>query len=268
MIDPTLLTQARAGDPASMRRLLREAAPTVQRFATRLCPSPADAEDAQQDALFTLATQLPKYEGRAAFTTWLYTLVRSACGRRRRGLRNQPHSPPEALDDAEALDRSPEEAAAAEELRALVGRALDGMPADYRAVILLRDVEGLPAAEAAEALGLSVEALKSRLHRARRALRDALGPALDPRLATAPDPCPDIAMGLSQKLEGDLFPVDCAAMEAHLARCPRCDRVCAALRAALAQCSGAGTGAAPVDPDTAAAVEATLAAWQKGYMQL
>lgn len=261
MIDPALLTRARDGDPAAMRSLLLEAAPTVQRFATRLCPGAADAEDAQQDALYTLTTQLPQYEGRAAFTSWLYTLVRTACGRRRRGLKHQPHAPEEALEGTAAPGPSPEEHAAGAELRTLVGAALDAMSAEHRAVILLRDVEGLSAAEAAAALGLSVEALKSRLHRARSALREALRPAVEPPLPAAPDGCPDVAARLSEKLEGDLAPVDCAAMEAHLARCPRCDRACASLRAALAQCAGPGT--APVDADTLAAVESALAAWQR-----
>jgi len=260
VIDATLLAQARDGDPRAMRRLLHEATPTVQRFAARLCPGPADAEDAQQDALYTLTTQLPQYEGRAAFTSWLYTLVRTACGRRRRGLKHQPHAPEEALDGTAAPDPSPEEHAADAELRAMLGTALDAMSAEHRAVILLRDVEGLSAAEAAATLGLSVEALKSRLHRARSALREALRPALEPPQPTAPEGCPDVAARLSEKLEGDLAPVDCAAMEAHLARCPRCHRSCAVLRAALAQCAGSGN--TPVDATTAAAVEAALAAWQ------
>jgi RNA polymerase sigma-70 factor (ECF subfamily) len=118
----------------------------------------------------------------------------------------------------------------------IITQALDELSDEYREVILLRDVESLTAPEAAETLGISVDALKSRLHRARQALRDTLRPALEPKVAPAPAGCPDIMLLWSRKLEGELDALDCAEMEKHLAQCPICESACATLKAALGAC--------------------------------
>jgi RNA polymerase sigma-70 factor (ECF subfamily) len=116
------------------------------------------------------------------------------------------------------------------ELFEAIARAVDALPEDYREVIVLRDMEGLTAQDAAAAAGVSVDALKSRLHRARAALREALRPVFE---AAAPPPradCPDVMALWSRKLEGDLSAGDCADMERHLEGCPACGAACSALK--------------------------------------
>ncbi len=135
--------------------------------------------------------------------------------------------------------------------------ALDGLSDEHREVIALRDIEGLSAAEAAEVIGISVDALKSRLHRARDALRQALRPLLEPSWPAAPKAtaswrtaqsagCPDVVALWSKKLEGELRPDDCVAMEKHLEGCTSCAGACDALRRMLAVCQR--SAADPVSP--------------------
>ena len=106
-------------------------------------------------------------------------------------------------------------------------------------------MEGLSAPEAASALGISVDALKSRLHRAREALRLALRPLLEPELERAAGGCPDVVALWSKKLEGDLSQGDCSAMEKHLASCPSCGAACNALKQALLACQRIRTSEVP-----------------------
>ncbi len=231
-----LVQRAQRGDRAALEELLASVAPSVARFGRRVCGDDADADDALQDTLLAIVTHLPEFEGRSSFSTWVFTLVRTACQRRRRGLANQPKQP---LDDAlGAVDRapSPESAAARAELRAAVLRALDALPDDQSEVLALRDVEGLSAKEAAEVLGVSVDALKSRLHRARLALRGALRPVLEDAAPPPSSGCPDVLAALSQKLEGDLDARACEVLEGHVATCASCHAACDALRLALDLC--------------------------------
>src|SRR4029079_14592270 len=120
------------------------------------------------------------------------------------GLKNR------AADDAEALTTKadpapgPEQRAGDQELAFALGKALDALPDTHREVVLLRDVEGLSAPETAAVLGVSVDAVKSRLHRARESLRDALRPLLEPARAAAAGGCPDVVTLWSRKLEGEL----------------------------------------------------------------
>ncbi|MFO0555507.1 MAG: sigma-70 family RNA polymerase sigma factor [Polyangiaceae bacterium] len=262
------LSRAQAGDPAAMERLLAEVAPVVQRFGLRLCGASADADDVLQDTLLTVATHVAEFEGRASFSSWLFALVRSACTRRRRGLKNQPPVDSEAMVEMPDLAASPEDLASAEELRVALGRGLASLPYEQREAVLLRDVEGLTAPEAAEAIGISVEALKSRLHRGRSALRAALRSTLEPRSTPRPS-CPDVALLWSRKLEGELGAGDCAEMERHLVGCPSCRAACDGLRETLAMCKREGsatatTEAGKVSPAIQAQVKAAMRAWIAG----
>lgn len=235
-MDVTLVERAQAGDREALERLLAEIAPSVLRFGRRMCRHEADAEDVLQDTLLRVATHLGDYEGRAALSTWVFTLARTACARKRRGRKNQPHASAEVLVGHRAEGPSPEAAAGETELRASVEEALHELSPEQREVLILRDMEGLTAPEVAEALGLRVAAVKSRLHRARAALREALRGVLEAD-APAPKPsCPDVLGELSRKLEGDLGAADCAAMEAHVASCGSCAAACAALRKVLDVC--------------------------------
>ena len=108
-------------------------------------------------------------------------------------------------------------------------------------------------------LGVSVDALKSRLHRARSALREVLRPALE---ADAPSPsaaCPDVARALSQKLEDELDANACAEMEKHVQGCLACTRACDALKDALRACRS--STAAQLTPELQEQIRTTITKW-------
>ncbi len=261
-VEPELLAKAQQGDRVALEAVLAQVAPAIHRFALRMCKSAPDAEDALQDALVLVARHLPEFEGRSALSSWAFSLARTACSRSRRGLKNRAHEPEELL--AGQVDRGPSPEARAEEreLGSALAQALDGLSEEQREVIWLRDVEGLTAPETADALGLSVEAVKSRLHRARDAMRESLRPVLEPRVKAAPSGCPQIAALWSQKLEGDLSQADCSTMEQHLLGCPSCEADCEALKKALLACQRARSQ--PVPAAVQERVKAALRAWAAG----
>jgi RNA polymerase sigma-70 factor (ECF subfamily) len=231
-----LIERAKGGDAAALEQLLTSVAPAVHRHGLRMCKSADDADDVLQDTLLAIASHLGDFEGRSSFSSWVFALARSACVRRRRGLKNRPAISDEAVPEPSDEAPTPEQSAADSELSRALGRALDGLPDDYREVILLRDMEGLTAPETAESLGVSVDAVKSRLHRAREALRDALRPMLEPGAAAPAPACPEMALLWSRKLEGDLSQHDCSEMQKHFAVCPACSAACHALKRALLAC--------------------------------
>lgn len=257
-MDEGLVSRARAGDRTAMEQLLRSVAPSIRRFALRMCKNDADADDVLQDALWKIATHLGEFEGRSSVPSWAFALTRSACARRRRGRKNEPHHDAGVLVTEPATDAGPEDRVAHGELSRLVASAMDRLSEEHREVLLLRDVEGLTAAEAAVVLGTAVPALKSRLHRARAALREALRPVLEPQLP-ASAACPDVVRALSQKLEGELDARACEAMEAHVAACASCAATCDAVKDALRACRSAA--ATPLGPDIEASVRSTIARW-------
>ncbi len=126
----------------------------------------------------------------------------------------------------------------------------------YREVLVLRDVEGLTAREVAEVLGTTVEAVKSRLHRARLAVRARVAPALgvsmpagkaEPAGTSPPEStCPDVLTLFSRHLEDEISAEVCADMERHLQSCPRCRMACDSLRRTLALCRTAPAVDVPV----------------------
>jgi RNA polymerase sigma-70 factor, ECF subfamily len=251
-----LVEQAQRGEPKALEKLLSAIAPAIHRFGLRMCRSEHDADDVLQEALLLVATKLGEFEGRSSLPSWAFALTRSACARKRRGLKNQPPVDDTVLQHQAGGEPTPEQVAVERELGHALREALDRLPDDYREVILLRDVEGLTASEVASALDTSVDAVKSRLHRARSALRQELRPVLEsPSLVPAPG-CPDVVLMLSRKLEGELTQQDCASMEHHLEACPRCTAVCDAVRSALAACRRSAVER--VRPDVQARVQAAI----------
>lgn len=245
-MDATLIERARQGDRAALEELLAQIAPLVHRFGLRMCRHEADAEDVLQDTLVSVADHLGEFQGRASLASWVFMLARTACARRRRGRKNRSHLPEEAAGEAATDAASPERAAGQSELREALDRALAVLSDEQREVLLLRDMEGLSAAEVSESLGLSVEAVKSRLHRARAKLRAALESALEQE-SLAPRPgCPDVITAFSRKLEGELGVDDCAAMEKHIESCPACAAACSSLRNALWACRTQAEGEVPL----------------------
>lgn len=259
--DPALIQAAQRGEPAAIETLLREIAPSIQRFAERMCGN-HESEDAAQEALILIARHLPQFEGRSSLTSWAFPLVRTSCLRRRRGAKNAPSEPLEKALSTAAEGPSPEGEASSRELTAMMENALAALPEELREVVLLRDLEGLEAPEAAEALGLSVAALKSRLHRARAKLKDLLAQPLGATSAK-PVACPDAISLLSQRIEGELDAATCEEMDRHLTGCAFCGAACEALRRVLRAASSL-KGEGPLPPKMQArvkrAVEALVAA--------
>jgi RNA polymerase sigma-70 factor (ECF subfamily) len=256
-VDP-LVERAKKGDRAALEEVLAGVAPSIHRFGLRMCKNAHDADDVLQDTLLSVAKHLSEFEGRSSLSSWVFALTRNACAHRRRGLKNKPPVSDEGMAERPDEAPSPEARAADQELAGALSRALDALPEDYREVVVLRDVEGLSAPETATALGVSVDAVKSRLHRAREALRRALRPMLEPA-APALGGCPDVALMWSRKLEGDLSQDDCASMESHLRSCPACQGACDALRSALLACRRVATREVP--PEVQARVRAAVQAW-------
>ncbi|MCC6215513.1 MAG: sigma-70 family RNA polymerase sigma factor [Polyangiaceae bacterium] len=240
--DTELLSAARDGDEAALERLLERHQERIFRFGMRMCKHEEDARDVVQETLLALARGVRDFRGESSLATWLYAVARSHCIKKRRVSKFAP--PVEAASMEEVAQVAAPGAAPDDEVetrRALeeLERALGELEPEHREVLLLRDVEGLTAPEVAHVVGISVEAVKSRLHRARGALRARL--TAGPRAPALPaaSPCPDIAELYSRHLEGDIGPDACAELERHVAACPRCKGVCTGLERSLRLCRSA-----------------------------
>jgi RNA polymerase sigma-70 factor (ECF subfamily) len=239
--EPALLAAARRGDRAALSELLALHQQRVFGFGVKMCGDPEDARDVAQDTLMTMARTMREFRGDSSLSTWLYTVARSFCIKKRRRSKGAPafHEP---LDHA-TQERTAEPAATPEQMllgreaRETVASALDQLEPEAREVVVLRDIEGLTAAEVAQVTGTSVAAVKSRLHRARAALRERLLAVVggEPALP-APASCPDVLTMLSRKLEDEISPDVCAEMEQHVAGCPHCTSLCDSLKRSLAVC--------------------------------
>jgi RNA polymerase sigma-70 factor (ECF subfamily) len=263
--DRTLVAAARDGDRAALEKLLERHQSAVYRFGMKMCGEAEDAKDVLQETLFAAARTLPEFRGASSVSTWLYTIARSFCLKKRRTSKFAPEriesldAQPEASGQVADARRNPEEDAAARQLKAVLDAAIAELEPIYREVLLLRDVEGLPAAEVAEVLGLSVEAVKSRLHRARVAVRERVAPVLAPATLPIPQPgpgCQDVVTMFSRRLEGEIDANACAELETHLKTCASCRGRCDSLRSTLTLCRS--SGAAQVPPEVARSVKDAL----------
>lgn len=177
--------RAAGGDEAAIEALLVEAQELAWRFGMAVCGHPEDAEDAMQEALTRTYRHVPRIREPESFRPWLYRTVRNACLMSRRKRVAEPKrllslddmlpsaGPPVAIDPASTLP-NPEEATARVRLRRRLQRAMAKLPAPFRAVVFLRDIEGLSTRETAATLGISEDNVKARLHRARLFLRGEL----------------------------------------------------------------------------------------------
>lgn len=177
-VDRGLVERVKAGDSAAFERLFARHADRIFRFASRMCRHAQDAEDILQDTFLAALRHVETFRGTARFTTWLYTIAANACRRKRRGdpvsrrsAEAGGHDEPIAIDD---WTTRPDAVAARRETQRAIANAVTALPPDQRVVLLLRDMEGLPATEVGRILGVSVAAVKSRLHRARLAVRNDL----------------------------------------------------------------------------------------------
>ncbi|WP_330238916.1 RNA polymerase sigma factor [Streptomyces sp. NBC_00525] len=183
-----LVVAARDGDVDALTALVSGAHPNVRRFARSLCASPEDAEDAAQEALIILYRKIGMLRASGALASWMFRIVRNECLRRARAMR-APVALPEDAQGSVPSSYAPAFGAASasaedEVLRRMeaaeVAAAIAALPADQRRVLIMRDVQGYSGRMAAEALGLSTAAMKSRLHRARTAVQRSLRPVSEP----------------------------------------------------------------------------------------
>jgi RNA polymerase sigma factor (sigma-70 family) len=162
-----VISAAQQGDTHAIATLLSGSHMHVRRFARTLCSTPEDAEDAAQEALIVLYRRIGTLRVSAALASWVFQIVRNECIRRARvGIRTHTVS--------SAVEPSAEDAALARMELARIVECISSLPPEQRAVLVLRDIQGLSGAATAESLGLSRAAMKSRLHRGREALRDRL----------------------------------------------------------------------------------------------
>lgn len=261
-----LLQRARSGDAAALEALLERHQAQVYRFGLKMCRDPEDAKDVLQDTLLAMARGVRDFRGASSISTWLYTIARSYCIKKRRKSKYAPtqeRSLDTSADDTSSPlvdpEKDPEEALAGREVEHALEEAIAALEPMYREVLLLRDVEGLTAPEVAEVLGVNVAAVKSRLHRARLSVRGQVAALLGGAPATAGPraTCPNVLELFSRHLEDEISADVCAQMEQHIAACDRCRAECDSLRQTLALCRTTAA-AVEVPPQIQAAVKVAL----------
>ncbi|MBL8020113.1 MAG: sigma-70 family RNA polymerase sigma factor [Leptospirales bacterium] len=164
--DEQTLNAARSGSREALERLLFQCQPDVRHFARKVCATPEDVEDAVQETLWIVSRKLGSLRVATAFASWAFRVVKHECYRLLRRNRNETNAP--SLEEVSYVDSSVDTQAV---LRAETLEALMTLPELFREVVVMRDVEGIPAAEVASVLGLTLPAVKSRLHRGRHLMR-------------------------------------------------------------------------------------------------
>lgn len=174
--DEDLMLRIAAGDQPAFRVLARRYAPLALRLARRVMGNSADAEEIVQEAMLRLWVNAPRWRPMASFRTWFYRVVINLCLNRKR---RAPFLPIEEASDP--ADPTPDAVARIErrETERALAAAIAALPERQRAAIALTYNEGLSNAETASALGTSVSAVETLLVRAKRTLRERLGPLLE-----------------------------------------------------------------------------------------
>ncbi len=183
--DEQLVSRVKNGDFEAFEELVARHERKIYRLVRRLLQSESDVEDLLQEIFLQVWQKVDTFEGRAAFSSWLYRVAVNACYMY---LRKTSREKLVSIEDAmprftsegkmagpvRRFPTGPEYKVLQKEMRQALEAAIGELPEDYRIVLVLRDVEGLQASEVAELLDLSVPAVKSRLHRARVFLRQRL----------------------------------------------------------------------------------------------
>jgi RNA polymerase sigma-70 factor (ECF subfamily) len=188
LTDEVLVERVRSKDVTAFEELLGRYEDKLYRLAMRFVRNENDAQEILQDAFLSAWRNLPGFEGRAQFGSWMYRVTVNAA---LMFLRARSRHPEVMLDDVEPAilhkaeqsvhgssedwSQRPDEQLQSEELRRHIQEAADALPEGLRTVFLVRDVEGMSTEATAELLGLSLPAVKTRLHRARLAMREAIG---------------------------------------------------------------------------------------------
>lgn len=191
--DDTLIAAAKAGDRRAFTQLVRRYEDTVYRFAFKLCRERNKAEETFQDTFVNVFRKLDSFDGRSKFSTWLYRIATNNClmNHRRKKSREMEESlealdsPPMTADghftkQIAQWGETPADLVMRKELKSQLESAIEKLPGDYRVVFVLRDVDGNSTEETAAIVGISQEAVKSRLRRARAFLREQLDGYMTP----------------------------------------------------------------------------------------
>jgi RNA polymerase sigma-70 factor (ECF subfamily) len=239
-----VITKMRLGDSQVYKQVMEEMLPGLYRLAYGITQDPMEAQDAVQDALVSMIRRIGDFQERSSLATWLYRITVNASldrvrGRRRRG---------ETIPIEEFLPRFTEEGRYAEEVvdwsdapldRLLsseaaerIQQAIASLPEEQRVVLVMKDMEELALSEIARALELSIPAVKSRLHRARLALRGVLASYFRERQGASvtqqnrrrrhKHTCQELVELLCDYLEGDLPQEDRNELDRHMRECPPC----------------------------------------------
>lgn len=190
--DEELVLRAQNQNVAAFEELVARHEEKVYRLAMRLTHNESDAREILQETFLSAWRNLPSFAGRAQFASWLYRIAVNATLMLLRSQRRHPHvtvedAGPQALDHAAQAgamggadwSKRPDEQLQSQELRRHIQAAVDQLPEAHRSVFLLRDVDGLSTEQTADALGVTVPTIKTRLHRARLALRAAIARYFD-----------------------------------------------------------------------------------------
>lgn len=184
--EATLLEGLRAGDAAAFRRLVELNSANVYNVALKLLGDEHEAEDVLQETFLSAFEAIERFEGRSQLSTWLYRIAYNASLmrlRKRKQMTSFSLDSPLSEDDGDLTSRSrhlvdwttvPDDHLLTSEAREEMDRAIAELPETLRSTFVLRDIQGLSGIETAEVLGITVQAVKNRLHRARLRLRDRL----------------------------------------------------------------------------------------------
>lgn len=181
--DTQLIERFRTGCSASFEELLGRYETKVHNLAMRLTRNSEDAEEVLQDVFVTVYRKIDGFEGKAKFSSWLYRITVNAAFMKLRKRRQEqsvplddllPHIQNKAVSHQNSYSARCDWLALNNEIKTALEMAIGKLPQDYRAVFVLRDIDGLSNKEVGQILGLSIPAVKSRLHRSRLMLRKRL----------------------------------------------------------------------------------------------
>jgi RNA polymerase sigma-70 factor (ECF subfamily) len=261
----------RKGDDRSIDEALRLLQHTVFSFSMKVCGHREDAEDTMQDVLLKSATHLKNIESPQALAVWLYKVTRNRCWMSRRKSKFAPNetlSLDELLPDGAELEslthsdhRTPESEVAAKQETERVQQAILRIPAKYRLVLVLHDMEDLDTADVARITGLTEGTVRVRLHRARLFVRRELAQRVAPaapkprRKGRKPVDCRKIFAGLSEVIDGRMDDIACDRVQQHLQNCPACLAFIEDLKKAVQRCHSYQV---PCEPRTAEKIRKLL----------
>lgn len=241
----------RKGDAESVDRALALLQGTVLSFGMKLCGQREDAEDTAQEVLFHALPHLAKLGDSRALSAWLYTAAKNRCwtGRRRATYRNAVALEELIPSDGElsalltAPEASPEHEALRRQDHQMLHEAILSLPAQYRMVLVLHDMEELDTELVAKILSIQPGTVRVRLHRARLLVRQALARSTQPRRRTKerkkarrPVECREIFTNLSDYLDGEMEAESCERMRQHIEACPACVAFIQDLKRAIDRC--------------------------------